>query len=113
MTEHHDRVVGGDKLIGLDNQIGQLATNDVKPGYKAVVTAMNASPRHGTSMSGSCHSISSSSTAIKPGTSWAAKHRNTSWTTANALWSVLMSVLLKSLDGGGYHWTPSTTASRA
>src|SRR5687767_3542902 len=25
--------------------------------------------------------------------------RNTSWTTANALWSVLIAVLLKSLDG--------------
>jgi hypothetical protein len=24
MTEHHDRVVGGDELVGLDDQIGQL-----------------------------------------------------------------------------------------
>ena len=31
MTEHHDRVVGGDELVGLDDQISQLPTDDVKP----------------------------------------------------------------------------------
>src|SRR4051812_45845762 len=72
MTEHHDRVVGGDKLMSLDNQIGQLPADDVKPSWPRWM------PRHGTSTSGSCHSISSSSTAIRPGTSCAPKHRNTS-----------------------------------
>ena len=31
MTEHHDRFVGSDELMRLDNQIGQLAADDVKP----------------------------------------------------------------------------------
>jgi hypothetical protein len=31
MTERHDRVVDGDELVRLDNQIGQLPADDVKP----------------------------------------------------------------------------------
>jgi hypothetical protein len=31
MTEHHDRVVDGDELVRLDNPIGQLPADDVKP----------------------------------------------------------------------------------
>jgi hypothetical protein len=45
MTKRHDRVVGGGKLVGLDDQIGQLPADDVKPGYEAVVAATDASPR--------------------------------------------------------------------
>ena len=31
MTEHHDRVVGGDELVSLNDQISQLLADDVKP----------------------------------------------------------------------------------
>jgi hypothetical protein len=31
MAERHDRVVDDDELVRLDNQIGQLPADDVKP----------------------------------------------------------------------------------